>query len=133
MPRRVGYCLTDAGMCVKNVVLIWRPTLPFPTVTPRASDSPNSLSDSELKGGDSSVRRSNTLNREMWQFAAVVTFFVAVLLAAYWYMFVPRRTPDELLDRERRKDPGRESWGADRPRPEASPGKPEKSGARAGR
>lgn len=58
------------------------------------------------------------MNGEMWQFVAVVTFFVVVLLAAYWSVFVPRRTPDELLDV---------------PQPEASPGKPEKSGARADR
>ena len=69
------------------------------------------------------------MNGEMWQFVAVITFLVVLLLAAYWSGFVPRRTPDELLWGERRQNPGGGLRGVGRSRTSASSEKPEKADA----
>jgi hypothetical protein len=43
-----------------------------------------------------------------------MVFFVTILAAAYWFVFLSRRTPDELLDKDRWKKLGGGLWGEDR-------------------
>ena len=44
------------------------------------------------------------MNGEMWQFLALVIVFVVALVAAYGFVFLPGRTPDDLLSTEERRD-----------------------------
>ncbi len=44
------------------------------------------------------------MNGEMWQFLIVVIVFVVVLVAAYGFVFLPGRTPNDLLSGEERRD-----------------------------
>lgn len=54
------------------------------------------------------------MNGEMWQFIIVAIVFAAVLVAVYGFVFLPGRTPNDLMAGGERQDDESGSDGPER-------------------